>query len=127
MWLGSARRVKFLELYRSTRKEYCIYVLHIPEDSVCKIGRSSRMSFRIRNLRASIYKKHTIHIIRCSGAEESLHLDRYLKKTLKAHHRIGEFYDISPEKIEQILDVSPLIIYVFHLRMTPTHHYSNLI
>ena len=106
MWKGSKRQARFLEMYRAARKEYVIYLLHVPSDSILKVGRTGRMAFRARNLRAGLYKPHTIHVIRCSSAEESLELDRFLKKALSVKHVIGEWFSTSPEHVLDVLDKS---------------------
>ncbi len=119
-WLGSKRRLAFLEEYRAAPKAHIIYCLVIPEDNILKIGRTSRLSFRIRNLRASIYKDHEFHLIHCADADESLGLDRFLKKALKPKHVIGEFFRTDLEHVEQVLNESPAFSHLaFQKENTP--------
>lgn len=106
-WIGSKYQIKFLQQYRSTPKVHCIYILEVPEDGVCKVGRSSRLKHRLTNLRACVWKQHTVHVIRCANAEESRDLDRYLKKALAESHRVGEFFNCSHKDVEETVARSP--------------------
>eukprot|EP00952_Eustigmatos_sp_NYUAD-ZCMA_P014260 55781-Eustigmatos_ZCMA.PRE.1 len=105
-WIGSLKQKRFLEAYRAQPKDHVIYVLEVPDDGVCKLGRSSRLLYRCRNLRASMYKQHSLRIIRCVDAAESLALDRWLKKRFAQKHLIGEFYTIAADDVKRALEES---------------------
>jgi hypothetical protein len=107
MWKGSLRQTRFLAQYRATPKEYVIYLLVVPNAQCLKIGRTSRFTFRMRNVHASMYDPHTIHVIKCNSGVESLALDRFLRKHFTDQLRIGEYYNITKDDVVKAIEGSP--------------------
>lgn len=114
MWRGSRRQSIFLQNYRSRPKVYHVYFIHVPEDGTTKVGRSCRLFYRLKNLRQSIYKEHTIHVVTCTDGKESGSLETHLKKVLIDHHISGEWFRVGLDKINELITrIHP------HLLFTP--------
>jgi hypothetical protein len=90
--------------YALHRKQHYCYLIHIECDSVAKLGRTSRLEYRLKNLNQSIYRPHKVYTIHCNSAQESLMLERYMKRTMQNHHIKGEWYTgLTPESIQSML------------------------
>lgn len=100
---GLSERLK--ALYRLQPKTYYVYILEIPEDRATKIGRTKRLGFRLRNLKAGIYRDHIIiHLIRCHGAAESLALEKHIHRTFAPRKIIREWFSgVSLDEIQALL------------------------
>lgn len=90
--------------YHLQPRSHTVYLCFIPEANVLKVGRSAMVAFRIRNLRASLYQDHEIHTITCQSPQQSLNLDRYLKKHFKGEHVRGEWFRTTPAQVRDALD-----------------------
>lgn len=97
-------RERYLQKYRSAPKEYFCYLLVIPSDDVAKVGRTCRLSYRMRNLFAAIYRQHELYLIQCETSHESLKLEKYLKKKLSHKNIRGEWFaSVKPECVQSLL------------------------
>lgn len=100
----STVRERMLLRYRLTPKKHHCYLIYIPQDAVCKIGRTSRLQWRLNNLRTALYRPHEVYVIHCHTPQESLMLERYFKKQLVSKHVIGEWYrHVKPSDIQSLL------------------------
>jgi hypothetical protein len=99
---GLADRLK--ALYRQQPKTFFVYLIHIPLDNATKVGRTKRLAFRIRNLRAGIYRDHHISIIKVHSAQESLALEKHIHKALASRRMVREWFaGVSPADVEAVL------------------------
>jgi hypothetical protein len=74
---------------------------------VVKIGRTRRLAFRIRNLRAGIFRDHSCHIIQCGDSQESLRLEKYLRKAFHDPRLVREWFSgVTLEDAERVLSGS---------------------
>lgn len=97
-------RDKLRFLYALKRKDHCVYLVHVPEDQVTKVGRSCHLTHRLKNLRAGIYRDHEVYVIRCASSKESLELEKFLHMALRANHVKGEWYNtVTPEQVQSML------------------------
>lgn len=97
-------RNKLHAQYRLTPKKYICYIIYVPQDSVCKIGRTCRLQYRLNNLRTGIYREHEVFVIHCRSGYESLTLERHFHKTLKGKHLMREWFeDVTPRDIQSLL------------------------
>jgi hypothetical protein len=97
-------RERYLQKYRSSPKRFYCYLLVIPTDGVAKAGRTCRLSYRMRNLSAAIYRDHELYLIECGTSQESLKLEKYLKTQLKHKHIRGEwFHTTRPTDVQSLL------------------------
>jgi hypothetical protein len=97
-------RERYLQKYRSAPKEYFCYLLLIPSDDVAKVGRTCRLSYRMRNLFAAIYRQHELYLIQCETSQESLKLEKHIKKKLQHKHIRGEwFHTTRPADVQSLL------------------------
>lgn len=114
---GLSERLK--SLYRQLPKSFYVYVIRIEEDNICKIGRTKRLLFRLRNLRAAIYRDHTIHIIRCTSSQESLALEKHIHKQFASQRLVREWF-----RGVSIKDVEALLISEYAHLMLESHDSS---
>lgn len=99
----SGRHERYLSYYRSLPKEHFVYLIHIPDDAVGKLGRTCRLPYRLRNLSAALYKPYSLYLIRCTDGAESLKLERHMRSTLKHRHVKGEWHQTTPQEVESLL------------------------
>lgn len=104
MWLGTARRERFLKMYRTTPKVHYIYFLIVSQDNMIKIGRTSRLIYRLRNLRAGIYQEHEIKTIVCIDGNETKAVESHLKKKFSHQNVAGEWFKLNYETIVSEID-----------------------
>lgn len=58
----------------------------------------------MRNLLAAIYREHELYLIQCETSQESLKLEKYLKKELRHKHIRGEWFaSVKPECVQSLL------------------------
>lgn len=103
-WIGSIRQMKFLEQYRTTPKVHYIYFIIIEEDSMMKIGRTSRLTYRLRNLRQSIYQEHKVKVIVCVDGDETRKIEQHLHKALIEHNVAREWFKTTEAKVTEIIN-----------------------
>jgi hypothetical protein len=97
-------RERLVLKYALTPKKHHCYLIYIPQDGVCKIGRTSRLHWRLNNLRTALYRPHEVYVIHCQTPHESLMLERYFKKQLSSKHIVGEWYrQVTPNEIQGLL------------------------
>lgn len=119
---------KLHALYRLTPKRYICYIIYVADDSVCKIGRTCRLQYRLNNLRTGIYRKHEVFVIHCQSAHESLMLERFLKRQLKPRHVVGEWHSSTcPEDIQALLvnDFGHLLLEPYEANTDEIPHVHN--
>lgn len=89
--------------YRLTRKDHYVYLVHIPQDGVAKIGRTCRLKHRLHNLRQSLYRSHAVYVIACSCANESLRLEKYIMSKLPRKITGEWFSEATPADVQSLL------------------------
>jgi hypothetical protein len=100
--------------YAARKKEYYIYILHIPSQCVSKIGRTSRLSFRIKNLLAAVWMPYELWTVHCGDdPRESLLLDRFLLAQFSTKQVVREWFKVSPFEVRQAMNTFPFT----HLEM----------
>lgn len=100
----SHRNFKERVMYSLQRKQHYCYLIHIESDNVGKIGITSRLLHRLKNIRQALYKPHKVYLIHCNSSQESLKLERHLHKALTHKHVSGEWFrDIDPGLIQSML------------------------
>jgi hypothetical protein len=58
----------------------------------------------MRNLFAAIYRQHELYLIQCETSQESLKLEKYLKKKLSPRNIRGEWFaSVKPECVQSLL------------------------
>lgn len=106
-WLTSKRRLRFIQQYRTLPKEFYVYLVFVPQDSVVRIGRTSRFKYRVRYLKSSLYNPYEINVIKTNDGDENLAVERYLKKNLAYKNVSGtEWYRVTKYDILRLLSVS---------------------
>jgi hypothetical protein len=91
--------------YRLQPKKHYVYLVWCPTEQKSKLGRTCRISHRLKNLRQALWTTdEQIYIVRVHTSSESLKLERFLKKTFCAKHVIREWFSgVSPEDLASVL------------------------
>jgi len=89
--------------YDSIPHEWVIYIIKIKDKDIYKIGRSSKIKYRIRNLRVSIYEDFEFDVIKMCCRESSIKKERYIKEKLQ-EFRINksEWFKCNSDVIESL-------------------------
>lgn len=93
---------RYIQLYRSVPKTFYVYLICV-NDGPVKIGSTSRLRHRVKNLRAGIWLPFHTKLIRCADNKESLALERHLQKSLVSTNIRGEWFDCGLDQIERLL------------------------
>lgn len=94
-------------LYSLAPKRHYCYLVYLEKEQKSKIGRTCRLSHRLKNLRQSIWCTDVkVFVMRLSNSSESLRMERFLKKQLAPYHLVREWYNgefVTPQYVSSLL------------------------
>lgn len=114
---------------RNKKDEPCVYVIKVNAKSrnksfYCKIGKTSDIEKRFSTIQA--YCPYELKKVVVQNTELNDYVEKILHNEFKSKHIRGEWFDLSKEDIDKIIDLLPKIDKIEYLHENYRNIYNEL-